>query len=91
MDIIDNLSAVSDSELVSQARDGDRRAFDELFGRYQESIRQMYLQRTGGNEPDSNDMLQNTFPNTHFVSGFLPLRAIRSLTTHAENVNLWCR
>ncbi|MBO7213205.1 MAG: sigma-70 family RNA polymerase sigma factor, partial [Rikenellaceae bacterium] len=61
MDIIDNLSAVSDSELVSQARDGDRRAFDELFGRYQESIRQMYLQRTGGNEPDSNDMLQNTF------------------------------
>ena len=61
MDIVDNLSAVSDSELVSQARDGDRRAFDELFGRYQESIRQMYLQRTGGNEPDSNDMLQNTF------------------------------
>ena len=61
MDIIDNLSAVNDSELVSQARDGDRRAFDELFGRYQESIRQMYLQRTGGNEPDSNDMLQNTF------------------------------
>ena len=61
MDIIDNLSAVNDSALVSQARDGDRRAFDELFGRYQESIRQMYLQRTGGNEPDSNDMLQNTF------------------------------
>ena len=61
MDINDNVSIKSDGELVEQVRNGDRRAFDELFGRYQESIRQMYMQRTGGNEHDSNDMLQNTF------------------------------
>ncbi len=58
---IDNLNTQSDGNLVALARQGDRRAFDELFGRYQDSIRQMYLQKTGGNDPDSNDMLQNTF------------------------------
>ena len=55
------MSIHNDATLVVMAREGNGHAFDELFGRYQESILQMYLQKTGGNEPDSNDMLQNTF------------------------------
>ncbi len=49
------------SRLVDLAREGDTVAFEQLFQRYRPAIRQLYLQRTSGNDADTDDLLQETF------------------------------
>lgn len=56
-----DLSSLTDRELISTALDGNPASFERLFMRYRGEILQMYLQKTGGNSHDANDMLQETF------------------------------
>ena len=51
----------SDQQLIERVLGGDASAFEHLFNRYRDSILQLYLQNTGGNIDDSNDLLQETF------------------------------
>lgn len=51
----------SDQQLIERVLGGDASAFEHLFNRYRDSILQLYLQKTGGNIDDSNDLLQETF------------------------------
>ena len=51
----------SDQQLIERVLGGDASAFEHLFNRYRDSIFQLYLQKTGGNIDDSNDLLQETF------------------------------
>jgi RNA polymerase sigma-70 factor (ECF subfamily) len=51
----------TDQELISKATEGDSVAFEHLFNRYRDAIRQIYLQRTGGRGEDADDLLQETF------------------------------
>ena len=51
----------SDQQLIERVLDGDSSAFEHLFNRYRDSIHQLYLQKTGGNIDDSDDLLQETF------------------------------
>jgi len=52
---------VPDNDLISKALSGDSAAFGCLFVRYKDEIFQLYLQKTGNNVPDANDMMQETF------------------------------
>lgn len=58
---IDNYIILSDQQLVVLAHDGDPQAFEALFNRYSDAIYKLYLQRTGGNADDADDLLQETF------------------------------
>ncbi len=58
---IENYIVASDSALVEMVLGGDSKAFEYLFNRYRGSIQQLYLQRTGGNAEDADDLLQETF------------------------------
>jgi len=58
---IDNYIILSDQQLVTLAGDGDSQAFEALFNRYKDAIYKLYLQRTGGNADDADDLLQETF------------------------------
>ncbi len=58
---IENYIVASDSTLVEMVLGGDSKAFENLFNRYRGSIQQLYLQRTGGNAEDADDLLQETF------------------------------
>ncbi len=58
---IENYIVASDSTLVEMVLGGDSKAFEYLFNRYRGSIQQLYLQRTGGNAEDADDLLQETF------------------------------
>ena len=58
---IDDYIASTDEQLMVYALDGDAAAFEQLFNRYSNSIRQLYVLRTGGNEEDAGDLLQETF------------------------------
>jgi len=58
---IDRYIVASDQELVVLALEGDKTAFEHLFKRYREGILQLYMQRTGGNREDADDLLQETF------------------------------
>mgnify|MGYP003623572706 CR=1 FL=1 len=40
---------------------GDATAFEQLLNRYRDAIFQLYMQRTGGNRDDADDLLQETF------------------------------
>ena len=60
MEIADYIVA-EDRRLVELVLEGDDRAFEYLFNRYRDSIYQLYMQRTGGNVDDTNDLLQETF------------------------------
>ncbi len=40
---------------------GDAAAFETLFNRYRDGIYKLYLNRTGGNRDDADDLLQETF------------------------------
>ncbi len=51
----------TDQQLVEKVLGGDSVAFEHLFNRYRDSIYQLYLQRTGGNVDDTNDLLQEAF------------------------------
>ncbi|MCC8087814.1 MAG: RNA polymerase sigma factor [Rikenellaceae bacterium] len=52
---------VPDNDLISSALSGDHAAFEQLFMRYRDEIYQLYMQKTGNNVPDANDMMQETF------------------------------
>lgn len=52
---------LTDEQLMHYALGGDSTAFEQLFNRYSDSIRQLYISRTGGNEEDADDLLQETF------------------------------
>ena len=58
---IENYIVATDQELVSLVLTGDSIAFEHLFNRYRESIYQLYMQRTGGNADDTDDLIQETF------------------------------
>ena len=58
---IDRYIVASDQELVDLALENDNTAFESLFKRYREGIFQLYMQRTGGNREDADDLLQETF------------------------------
>lgn len=57
---IDDYIIASDQDLILKAVDGDSVAFEQLFNRYRDSIRQLYTQRTG-NTDDADDLIQETF------------------------------
>lgn len=59
MEIADYLVA-EDRRLVELALTGDHTAFEYLFNRYRDAIRQLLLQRTGSSD-DADDLLQETF------------------------------
>lgn len=59
MEIADYLVA-NDQKLVDLALEGDHTAFEHLFTRYREAIRQLLVQRAGS-ESDADDLLQETF------------------------------
>ena len=59
MEIADYLVA-DDQRLIALALDGDHTAFEHLFNRYREAIRQLLVQRAGS-ESDADDLLQETF------------------------------
>ena len=58
---IEKYIVADDAALVGMVLEGDNRAFEHLFNRYGESLRQIYLVRTGGNGDDTNDLVQEIF------------------------------
>ncbi len=52
---------LSDQQLAALASDGDSAAFEVLFNRYRDGLNTYYVQRTGGNTDDAEDLLQETF------------------------------
>ncbi len=58
---IENYIVATDQQLVEKVLGGDSVAFEHLFNRYRDSIHQLYLQRTGGNVDDTDDLLQEAF------------------------------
>ena len=70
---IDGYIIATDSELVAMVLTGDGKAFEHLFNRYGGSLHQLYLQRTGGNTDDTNDLIQEIF-----VKAFLNLSSYDS-------------
>ena len=58
---ISNYIILTDQQLVTLAHDGDAVAFETLFNRYRDGIYKLYLNRTGGNRDDADDLLQETF------------------------------
>lgn len=74
------LTDLDDRELVDRTLKGDLIAFDTLISRYKESIMQLYMQKTGGNTSDSDDMLQDTF-----IKVYLNIH----MYNHYYNFNQW--
>ncbi len=58
---IEKYIVAGEAVLVEMVLEGDNRAFEHLFNRYGESLRQIYLVRTGGNGDDTNDLIQEIF------------------------------
>ncbi len=58
---IEGYIIASDQQLIERVLGGDATAFEYLFNRYREAMFQLYMQRTGGNRDDANDLLQETF------------------------------
>ncbi len=58
---IEDYIVSSDQELIRHAVEGDSMAFEHLFNRYRDAVYQIYMQRTGGNADDADDLLQETF------------------------------
>ena len=57
---IEEYIVADDRQLVALANRGDRQAFEYLFRRYSDSIRRLFVLRTG-NGDDADDLLQETF------------------------------
>ena len=57
---IENDIVATDARLVKLASEGDDRAFEYLFMRYNEAIKHLFEQRLGNNDT-SDDLLQETF------------------------------
>jgi RNA polymerase sigma-70 factor (ECF subfamily) len=58
---IEKYIVATDAGLVEMVLGGDNRAFEHLFDRYDGSLHQIYLARTGGNGDDTNDLIQEIF------------------------------
>ena len=58
---IEEYIVATDQQLIERVEGGDAVAFEHLFNRYRDSIYQLYMQRTAGNEDDTSDLLQETF------------------------------
>lgn len=58
---VDNYIILTDQQLVVLAQDGDAAAFEMLFNRYQDGVYKLYMNRTGGNRDDTEDLIQDTF------------------------------
>ena len=65
---ISNYIILTDQQLVTLAHDGDAVAFETLFNRYRDGIYKLYLNRTGGNRDDADDLLQETLLNCGYAS-----------------------
>lgn len=65
---IESYIVATDSDLVDMVLGGDSAAFEHLFKRYGDSLHQLYLQKTGGNAEDTDDLIQEIF-----VKAFLHL------------------
>lgn len=70
---IEDYIACTDAALVGLVLGGDGRAFGHLFDRYAGSLRQIYLQRTGGKADDTDDLIQEIF-----VKAFVNLHSYNS-------------
>lgn len=57
---IEDYIVADDRRLAELANEGDRQAFEYLFHRYSDSIRRLFVLRTG-NGDDADDLLQETF------------------------------
>ena len=57
---IENYIVATDARLVKLASEGDDRAFEYLFMRYNEAIKHLFEQRLSNNDT-SDDLLQETF------------------------------
>ncbi len=68
MEIEDYIVATS-QDLAARAQEGDSMAFEHLFGRYRHAIKKFYMLRTGGNQQDADDLLQETFIKVYLNLG----------------------
>lgn len=59
MEVADYIT-LDDRTLVQRSLEGDEKAFEHLFTRYREAIRQLLQQRAGSLD-DADDLLQETF------------------------------
>lgn len=98
---ISNYIILTDQQLVTLAHDGDAVAFETLFNRYRDGIYKLYLNRTGGNRDDADDLLQetssrssstsaNTIRPSLSASGYIPSRGTPSSTSCAKGATT-CR
>jgi RNA polymerase sigma-70 factor (ECF subfamily) len=76
---IEGYIVATDSELVDWSREGDSTAFEYLFNRYNDALHQLYLQKTGGNGEDTNDLIQEIF-----VKAFLNLASYNKAYTFGQ-------
>ncbi|MDL2230734.1 sigma-70 family RNA polymerase sigma factor [Alistipes sp. OttesenSCG-928-L06] len=61
MELKPEYKELSDQELVDLAQERDASAFEQLFTRYKKDLFQLCMQRTGNNQSDASDILQETF------------------------------
>jgi RNA polymerase sigma-70 factor (ECF subfamily) len=70
---VEKYIVASDAGLVDAVLGGDNHAFEHLFNRYEGSLRQIYLVRTGGNGDDTNDLIQEIFVKAYLnLAGYNP-------------------
>ncbi len=67
--MIEKYIILTDRELIELSLNGDTVAFDHLLDRYRASMRKLYLQRTGGNGDDADDLIQDTFLKVYLNLG----------------------
>ncbi len=58
---IEKYIVATDQQLAQLGAEGDATALEILFNRYRDSVRQLYILRTGGRHEDTDDLLQETF------------------------------
>jgi RNA polymerase sigma-70 factor (ECF subfamily) len=58
---VEKYIVASDAGIVDMVLGGDNHAFEHLFNRYEGSLRQIYLVRTGGKDDDTDDLIQEIF------------------------------
>lgn len=76
---IEGYIVATDSDLVDRVLAGDSVAFEYLFNRYSDSLHRLYLQKTGGNEDDTDDLIQEIF-----VKAFLHLDSYNKQYTFGQ-------
>ena len=54
------LHAMDDKRLMLEVKQGDRRAFDELYRRYSRRLQGFFFRQLGGNEERAADAMQDT-------------------------------